>query len=399
MKFKNLFRFSTTPGQIQKRIDAELPTWEELMQELDSEKQGSMDEMDFGLPRYQVSLDSPVLKNVTFFAVSAVLLVAGFRFPEWNQAIIYGLIGSVFLLAFLLSLKDSVFFHLESSRLHKDADFINDFQGEGSVEKGGGLLDKIFRKEEKKFSHEFFRSRLFRLHFQNILRTFQQGDRKSWVEQSHSLSEIYTLLTQGSMKAVWTIIEILPQLGLIGTLAGLIAMFRSFGLEGGLVETGIMEGFGLALGTTILANVLVLILRPVFMLNERTVTQLMSTMEVLMAMFILPTQQKALKKERMLTETVAVKPAELPAEPSFSNSRSQKYDRSEDIIHELQMITRSVQVLGERLDENDKLEKVLTELNTTLKDLNSTDSNQGSSRYPGEIPRPQERTKVIGRPR
>jgi hypothetical protein len=116
------------------------------------------------------------------------------------------------------------------------------------------------------------------------------------VYQDASIGEIQTLLSQRGMKLAWTIIETLPQLGLIGTLIGLMAMFMSFRTAAAAPEISIISGFSTALGTTILANLFVLILRPLHMQNERTMHEILSTLQTLMAIFILPTQQYAMDR-------------------------------------------------------------------------------------------------------
>ena len=53
----------------------------------------------------------------------------------------------------------------------------------------------------------------------------------------------------------------------------------------------------MALGTTVLANMFVLVLRPLHMRNERSMHEILSTLQMLMSMFILPTQQFVLERQ------------------------------------------------------------------------------------------------------
>jgi len=208
--------------------------------------------------------------------------------------LLYGAIGGAFSVALLRILADSVFLHLEGQRLEADGDTIN--QNRFGVEQEPhlvkrGFLARLFGRTPKK---TVFRSKLLQIHFQNVLRTFEQGSRRAWVAQDASLVEIQTLLTQHGMKLSWTLIEVLPQMGLVGTLVGLSTMFMGFSQGAAQPEMSVLGGFGTALGTTVLANLFVLILRPLHMQNERTVSEVLSTLQTLMAMFILPTQQSAL---------------------------------------------------------------------------------------------------------
>jgi hypothetical protein len=99
------------------------------------------------------------------------------------------------------------------------------------------------------------------------------------------------------MKLAWTLIEVLPQLGLLGTLIGMAQMFQAFRTTDGTPNVSILAGFATALGTTVMANLFVLVLRPLFMRNERSMHEILSTLKMLMAMFILPTQQFALERQ------------------------------------------------------------------------------------------------------
>jgi len=164
-----------------------------------------------------------------------------------------------------------------------------------NIDPGEGPYGFMQNRGSPAGSGKVFRSLLLQIHYQNILRTFEQGNRRTWVNQDASISDLHTLLTQRGMKLVWTMIEVLPQLGLLGTLIGLMRMFTAFQPE--TVNVGLLlAGLGTALGTTVVANVLVLVLRPLYMRNERTMHEVLSTIQTLMATFILPTQETVLER-------------------------------------------------------------------------------------------------------
>jgi hypothetical protein len=230
----------------------------------------------------------------------------GLTIPEQAPYLIYGAIVLAAVIAVFVIFRDGLFFHLEGGRLRADGEMINRHtKGPGKdkdPEKSGGFL-KSFGRHKKK---PVFRSKLLQIHYQNILRTFEQGNRRAWVYQDASITDIETLLSQRGMKLAWTLIEVLPQMGLIGTLIGLSTMFFAFRASSELPELSIVSGFGTALGTTILANLFVLILRPLHMQNERSMAEILSNLQMLMAMFILPTQQAVLERS--------------PASPAYGRS-------------------------------------------------------------------------------
>ncbi|MEE8435560.1 MAG: MotA/TolQ/ExbB proton channel family protein, partial [bacterium] len=176
-----------------------------------------------------------------------------------------------------------------------DANMINKHTKGPKFDSGEGPYGFMQNQGNLARNSKVFRSLLLQIHYQNILRTFEQGNRRTWVDQDASIADLHTLLTQRGMKLVWTMIEVLPQLGLLGTLIGLMRMFTAFQPE--TVNVGILlSGLGTALGTTVVANVLVLVLRPLYMRNERTMNEVLSTIQTLMATFILPTQETVLER-------------------------------------------------------------------------------------------------------
>ena len=281
--------------EIEKRVEENFPTWEEFSrQKLEGIDPRAQAEIE--LPPHKVYISSPLHWNFLYILIVLGALALAYAEPTWGPYFVYGAIILIFSVGLLSLARDMVFLHLEGQRLEDDCELINRFAEGQDVEGGagnGGLMDTSPGQRSS-----IFRSRLMQIHYQNVLRTFEQGNRRAWVKQEASINEIYTLLTQQGMKLVWTLIEVLPQLGLLGTLLGLTRMFMAFSAEEKLPEVAILAGFGTALGTTILANLFVLILRPIYMRNERTVAEILSTLEVMMATFILPTQQYVLERTR-----------------------------------------------------------------------------------------------------
>jgi hypothetical protein len=295
-------------------IDENFPSWEEYsaqkMREMEEQKQAEK----FELPPYRVRISSPLQRNFLYFLLVAGALGMGYAVPDWAPVLIYGAIAAAFTTALFTTVRDGIFLHLEGQRLEVDAEWINDHthgpDQDGNEEESSGFLKSFSRKKKT-----IFRSRLLQIHYQNVLRTFEQGARRAWVYQDASISEIQTLLSQRGMKLAWTVIEVLPQLGLFGTVIGLMAMFIAFRTSATAPEVSIISGFGTALGTTILANLFVLVLRPLHMQNERAMNEILSTLQTLMAIFILPTQQYAMERGlgRVPLATQAIVPHGAPA--------------------------------------------------------------------------------------
>lgn len=276
---------------INERVEEDFPTWEEF-----SEKKLSETDEKFKLPPHKIYITSPLHGNFLYFLLMLAALALGYKNPEAAPQLIYGAIGAAFIVGIGVVFRDGLFLHLESRRLVSDGSMINRHSEgpelEGEEENSGGFLRGFYRKGKKS---KVFRSKLLQIHYQNILRTFEQGNRRAWVGQDASIVDIHTLISQRGMKLVWTIIEVLPLMGLLGTLIGLTHMFLAFSETIDSPELALLSGFGTALGTTIVANVFVLVLRPLFMRNERAMHELLSSIQVLMAIFILPTQQAALE--------------------------------------------------------------------------------------------------------
>ena len=252
-----------------------------------------------------------------FFLLVCASLAMAYAKPEWAPFFIYGAIALIFAVAVFYIVRDGIFFHLEGQRLEEDCRRVNENSAGPELDKEeegkpGFLRSLITRKKT------VFRSTLLQIHYQNVLRTFEQGNRRAQVNQESSITEIHTLLTQRGMKVVWTFIEVLPQLGLLGTLIGLGKMFLAFSISQELPELNIIAGFGVALGTTILANLFVLILRPLYMRNERAMNEILSSLQMMMATFILPTQHFVLGRGGGLQ---AFSPA--PAAMPFGENPSQ----------------------------------------------------------------------------
>lgn len=281
---------------IEQRVIENLPSWREFADQKLKEAQDKKDGLRFELPPHRVDVSSPLQWNVLYVLMAGGALGLAFATPVWATYLIYGAIFGAFILAVLVTFRDGVFFHMEAHRLELDGEMINkrteDDEAGGEAEKADAKPGLLGRKGKK----TVFRSNLMQIHYQNILRTFESGARRMWVYQDASISDIQTLLSQRGMKLAWTLIEVLPQLGLLGTLIGLTQMFQAFRAGMAAPEVSILAGFGTALGTTLLANLFVLVLRPLHMRNERAMNEILSTLQMLMAMFILPTQQAVLDR-------------------------------------------------------------------------------------------------------
>ncbi|MDH5751404.1 MAG: MotA/TolQ/ExbB proton channel family protein [Deltaproteobacteria bacterium] len=281
--------------EIEKRVHEDFPSWEEFSEQKLHDTESSRQPLkQLELPRHKIYLTSPLHGNLMYMLVVAVTLMIGYETRDLAPVLIYGAIGVAAGLALIMLFLDGLFFHLETLRLHDDSEMINTHtEGPDLQESGSGIFSKFLRKTP---DSRLFRSKLFQIHYQNVLRTFEQGNRRAWVSQDASITDIHTLLTQRGMKLAWTVIDVLPLLGLLGTLLGLMHMFVAFGKDVENPELTLLSGFGTALGTTIMANLFVLILRPLYMRNERSMNEILNTMQMLMAMFILPTQQSVLDR-------------------------------------------------------------------------------------------------------
>ncbi|MDH4249195.1 MAG: MotA/TolQ/ExbB proton channel family protein [Deltaproteobacteria bacterium] len=277
-------------------MNENFPSWEEFSEQKLHDSPLSRDVQRFELPIHRVYLSTPLHGNLLYVTLIGAVLFLGYKNREMAPLLLYGAIGVASIIGLGMLFRDGLFLHLESRRLKTDGEMINqDTLGPKMEQEKTGLFSRFLKKSHNK---RVFRSKLFQIHYQNVLRTFEQGNRRTWVSQEASISDIHTLLTQHGMKVAWTVIEVLPQLGLIGTLVGLTHMFSSFGEGVANPELGILAGFGTALGTTIVANLVVLVLRPLYMRNERSMNEILNTMQMLMAMFILPTQQAVLDRSQ-----------------------------------------------------------------------------------------------------
>jgi biopolymer transport protein ExbB/TolQ len=307
---------------IEKRVIENLPSWKEFADQKLRDAQEKKGGERFELPPHRVDVSSPLQWNVLYLLVAGGALGLAFASPVWASYLIYGAIFGVFGLALLVTLRDALFFHMESGRLNVDGERINrrsegedaGAEGDTTVEVKAGLLGRKKRT--------VFRSRLLQIHYQNVLRTFEAGARRTWVFQDASIADIQTLLSQRGMKLAWTLIEVLPQLGLLGTLIGLTQMFQAFRVNADAPEVSILTGFATALGATLLANLFVLVLRPLHMRNERAMNEILSTLQMLMAMFILPTQQFVLERPSAAAGTAA--PAGAPPPPPAGPSHGER---------------------------------------------------------------------------
>ncbi len=295
-------------------MDENFPTWQEYAeQKILEEHERAEEAARISLPPHRVYISSPLHGSFVYFVIVVVGLALGIYSPELGPVMVYVAIGVVLLISLAMVFRDALFFHIEGLRLEADAEMINRHTRgpqEDRDEQGMGFLRSFSRKHRNR---KIFRSSLLQIHYQNVLRTFEQGNRRTWVDQDASIADLHTLLTQRGMKLVWTMIEVLPQLGLLGTLIGLIRMFTAFSADIASPEVALLAGFGTALGTTVVANILVLVLRPLYMRNERAMNEILSTIQSLMAMFILPTQQSVL--ERSLLTAFGASPLALPQVP------------------------------------------------------------------------------------
>lgn len=284
-------------GEIQKRVDENFPSWDEVSgpKTAKAAKAPEPARGRLALPPYRIYISSPLQGNFLYFIVVALTLALGIYLPSYAPVLVYGAIGFVLMTSLFVVFRDAIFLHLEGLRLDTDAKMINQHTKGPKLDSGEGPYGFMENRGTQGRSSKIFRSFLLQIHYQNILRTFEQGNRRTWVNQDASIADLHTLLTQRGMKLVWTMIEVLPQLGLLGTLIGLMRMFAAFQPE--TVNVGIMlAGLGTALGTTVVANVLVLVLRPLYMRNERAMNEVLSTIQTLMATFILPTQETVLER-------------------------------------------------------------------------------------------------------
>ncbi len=269
--------------EIEARAQGSAQTWDAFSEKhTKAQKNSHAAQRRNALPPYRVHIQSPLLASTLYIGVITTAIYVAYEHRELAAPIVYSAIGCAFVVGLLIALRDSLFFHMEGHRLQADAKLVEVRSAQGG---GEGTTD----------SH-IFRSKLLRIHYQNIVRTFEQGNRRTWVDQDASTLEIHTMLSQRGLKQVWTLIEVLPQLGLLGTLIGLIHMFLAFQQSGTAPDIAVLSGFGAALGTTVLANLFVIVLRPVYMRNERAMNEILSSLQILMAMFILPTQQMVLKQ-------------------------------------------------------------------------------------------------------
>ena len=283
--------------EIEKRVDENFPSWQEYSGQKIEEKEEQKQRLD--LPPHRIYISSPLHGNFLFIVMVVLALALGIYSPELGPVLIYGAIAMVLMISLFVVFRDGLFFHIEALRLEHDANMINKHnrgpKSDGDDE-GDGFMRPFSRKGKKS---KIFRSRLLQIHYQNVLRTFDQGNRRTWVNQDASIADLYTLLSQRGMKLVWTMIEVLPQLGLLGTMFGLMRMFSAFRADVSNPEVAILSGFGTALGTTVVANILVLILRPLYMRNDRSMHEVLSTIQTLMATFILPTQESVLERTQL----------------------------------------------------------------------------------------------------
>ena len=327
---------------IEQRVIENLPSWKEFADQKLREAQEKKDGQRFELPPHRVDVHSPLQWNVLYLLVAGGALGLAYASPTWASYLIYSAIFGVFALALLVTLRDALFFHMESDRLNLDGERINrrnegeetGLDGDTTVEVKAGLLGRKKRT--------VFRSRLLQIHYQNVLRTFEAGARRTWVYQDASITDIQTLLSQRGMKLAWTLIEVLPQLGLLGTLIGLTQMFQAFRAGADAPEVSILAGFATALGATLLANLFVLVLRPLHMRNERAMNEILSTLQMLMAMFILPTQQFVLDRPTA-SAAAPTSVAPLAAGPSHGERRlSESLEQMSRMLGEFNALHRNL---------------------------------------------------------
>ena len=282
---------------IENRVDENFPTWQEYSEQkvLDAQEREEAAKR-IELPPHRVYVSSPLHGNFLYFFMIVIALALGIYSPALAPVLLYAAIAIAMLIALFVVFRDALFFHIEGLRLTGDSDMINKHASGPQDERDEKGLSFLRALSRKKPARKIFRSRLLQIHYQNVLRTFEQGNRRTWVDQDASIADLHTLLSQRGMKASWTVIEMLPQLGLLGTLVGLMRMFSAFRGNTASPELEVLAGFATALGTTVVANLFVLVLRPLYMRNERSMHEILSTIQSLMAMFILPTQQSVLER-------------------------------------------------------------------------------------------------------
>ena len=282
---------------IENRVDENFPTWDEYSEQkvLDAQEREEAAKR-IELPPHRVYVSSPLHGNFLYFFMIVIGLALGLYSPALAPVLLYAAIAIAMLIALFVVFRDALFFHIEGLRLAADSDMINKHSSGPQDERDEKGLSFLRALSRKKAARKIFRSRLLQIHYQNVLRTFEQGNRRTWVDQDASIADLHTLLSQRGMKAAWTVIEMLPQLGLLGTLVGLMRMFVAFRGNTASPELEVLAGFATALGTTVVANFFVLVLRPLYMRNERSMHEILSTIQTLMAMFILPTQQSVLER-------------------------------------------------------------------------------------------------------
>lgn len=419
------FSFSWLVGllssrHIEQRVIENLPSWREFADQKLREAQDRKEGQRIELPPHRLDLSSPLQWNVLYLLLAGGAVGLAYATPTWATYLIYGAIFGVFGLALLVTFRDGLFFHLEAHRLDRDGEMINkrssseeaEAEQERKAEVKLGLLGR--RKKT------VFRSSLMQIHYQNILRTFESGARRTWVDQDASIADIQTLLSQRGMKLAWTLIEVLPQLGLLGTLIGLTQMFQAFRVNAVAPEVSILTGFGTALGTTLLANLFVLVLRPLHMRNERAMNEILSTLQMLMAMFILPTQQAVLDRsgaaqsaqgpslvpyasgpslgERRVAESLE----QLSRQLAEFNELHRGMDsgvlaaRSADVVHELRNAVRAFsQVFDPRHLEQQQ--RGFVQVGEAMRELSAkidqVASQPHSEAVPVALPEPAERTE------
>ena len=330
---------------IDNRVEENFPSWGEYSGRKLDESAARKDPLA-SLPPHRVFISSPLHWNFVYSLVIVGVLALGYAQPDWAPFFVYGAIFVIFLTAMFVVIRDGIFFHLEGQRLERDCETINEHAGRPDLEKlerdseqAFGLLRSLSRKSKSK---RIFRSSLLQIHYQNIVRTFEQGGRRAWVSQEASIGDLHTLLSQRGMKMVWTFIEVLPQLGLLGTLIGLTRMFFAFNAGAQLPELSIIAGFGTALGTTILANLFVIILRPIYMQNERSMNEILNTLQMLMATFILPTQQSVLDRpgRGSAQGRAALFSSGLPPSPEHGTDEGRLGKTVEELTHVLEGFTK-----------------------------------------------------------
>jgi hypothetical protein len=333
------------------------------MREMEEQKQAER----FELPPYRVSISSPLQRNFLYVLVVGGALALGYAEAAWASILLYAAIGAAGAIAGFTILRDGIFLHLEGQRLEVDGDWINSHthgpDRAGDAEEPEGFLKTFTRKKRT-----IFRSRLLQIHYQNVLRAFDQGARRAWVYQDASIAEIQTLLTQRGMKLAWNIIDFLPQLGLLGTLVGLMQMFLSFRVSVASPELNIVAGFATALGTTIAANFLVLLLRPLHMQNERSVNEILSTLQTLMAIFILPTQQYAMDRAAARAGLAAGQPGGYAAAPLVPTAAADQ--RISRTVEQLTATLKDYMAVQEKVDSGAmarETARVATEVQSALR--------------------------------